>query len=258
MRRIEGPWLATETLTYASLDEFFRIADESEDGWEHTVAWVDCMSGGQVRGIFQRANPCEVNDMAVPLRNERSMPFVPPVSLVNGLTLKPFNAAYYHWLKRKPSPLLQHYETFFYPLDGLQQWTRMYGPAGFYQYQCVVPAENRQPAMQAMLDEIARSGMGSCLSVLKTFGAEKPRGMLSFPMHGASLALDFPNRGERTLRLFFKLDAIVREAGGRIYAAKDGRMPRDLFEAGNPRLNEFLPYRDPGISSALSRRLMGT
>ena len=98
---------------------------------------------------------------------------------------------------------------------------------------------------------------GSFLTVLKTFGDRPAVGMLSFPRDGATLALDFPNAGDRSRRLFDRLDAIVREAGGRLYPAKDARMPRDLFEAGYPRLQEFLRFRDPGISSALSRRLMG-
>ena len=108
-----------------------------------------------------------------------------------------------------------------------------------------------------MLDQISRSGEGSFLAVLKTFGDRVAPGMLSVPQPGVTLALDFPNRGLSTLELFLRLDAIVREAGGRLYPAKDARMPRDVFEAGYPRLAEFSHYRDPGISSAMSRRLMG-
>lgn len=133
----------------------------------------------------------------------------------------------------------------------------MYGPKGFFQYQSVVPRSVGKDAIRAMLREIARAGEGSFLAVLKTFGQRQGVGMLSFPQPGVTLALDFPNRGERTLRLFKNLDAIVREAAGRIYLAKDARMPRDLFESGYPRLPEFLKYRDPGISSGLSRRLIG-
>ena len=95
------------------------------------------------------------------------------------------------------------------------------------------------------------------LAVLKTFGNKESLGMLSFPQPGVTLALDFPNKGDRTENLFKRLDTIVAQAGGRIYAAKDARMPRSLFEEGYPRLSEFLQYRDPGISSAMSRRLMG-
>ena len=112
--------------------------------------------------------------------------------------------------------------------------------------------------MQLMLNEIFRSNDGAFLAVLKTFSNSQPIGMMSFSQPGVTLALDFPNRGHDTLKLFERLDAIVRDAGGRIYLAKDARMPRDLFEAGYPRLNDFLQYRDPGISSAMSRRLIGS
>lgn len=257
LRRVAGPWLDTETVPYANLDEFFLLADESEAGWEHTVSWIDCLSGGG-RGIFMRGNQADV-DRPPPRRGrELTMPVMPPVSLVNRLTLRPFNATYFHLKKRQAGRGLAHYEGFFYPLDNLLQWNRMYGPRGFFQYQSVVPRDVGADAVQAMLREIARSGDGSFLAVLKTFGDREPSGMLSFPRPGVTLALDFPNQGERTLKLFGRLDAIVREAGGRIYPAKDARMPRDLFEAGYPRLAEFLEYRDPGISSSLSRRLMGS
>jgi hypothetical protein len=108
-----------------------------------------------------------------------------------------------------------------------------------------------------LLVEITRTGEGSFLAVLKTFGAMKPVGMLSFVQEGVTLALDFANHGPRTHELFQRLDAIVLEAKGRLYPAKDARMSSSLFEAGYPNLNEFVKYRDPGISSALSRRLMG-
>ena len=257
LRRIAGPWLETETLPYADLGEFFRLADASEAGWEHTVSWIDCMSGSG-RGLFMRGNPTDKSGLAEPGDRRLSMPIVPPVSLVNRLSLKPFNIAYFNLKKRQTGRALTHYVPFFYPLDNLLNWNRMYGPKGFFQYQCVVPREAGQDAVHAMLREIARSGDGSFLAVLKTFGNRQPVGLLSFPRPGVTLALDFPNRGERTLRLFERLDAVVRDAGGRIYMAKDARMPRDLFESGYPRLSEFLKYRDPGISSGLSRRLMGS
>jgi FAD/FMN-containing dehydrogenase len=182
---------------------------------------------------------------------------VPPISLVNGLSLRAFNLVYFHMKKWQAGSRFVHFETFFYPLDNLLEWNRMYGPKGFFQYQSVVPRKVGRDAVQAMLGEIARCGDGSFLAVLKTFGNRQPVGMLSFPQPGVTVALDFPNKGDRTRKLFERLDTIVREAGGRIYLAKDARMPRDLFEAGYPRLNEFLKYRDLAISSGLSRRLMG-
>jgi FAD/FMN-containing dehydrogenase len=256
LRQISGPWLETETIPYENLNEFFSLADSSEVDWEHTVSWIDCISG-EGRGLFMRGNHAEKQNRVEPNNRSKTMPIVPPVSLVNRITLRPFNMAYFNLNRMKKGRALAHYTSFFYPLDNLLEWNRMYGPKGFYQYQSVVPRADGQEAVQAMLREIARSGEGSFLAVLKTFGDRPSVGMLSFPQPGVTLALDFPNKGAQTLKLFERLDAIVREAGGRIYPAKDARMPRDLFEAGYPRLAEFLPYRDPGISSAMSRRLMG-
>jgi len=255
LQRVPGPWLQAETIPYSSLDEFFQLCDESESGWEHTVSWIDCLKPG--RGLFMRANPVAADHSPQAAGRERRLGWTPPFSLVNRLSLRPFNFAYYHLKRRQPGPTLVDYASFFYPLDKLLEWNRMYGPKGFYQYQIVVPREAGPEAVAAMLATISRQGGGSFLAVLKTFGERESPGMLSFAMPGVTLALDFPNAGEGTLKLFERLDAIVREAGGRIYPAKDARMPRDLFESGYPRLDEFLQYRDPGISSALSRRLMG-
>jgi FAD/FMN-containing dehydrogenase len=258
LRRVAGPWLNTDTVPYANLDEFFQLADESEAGWEHTVSWIDCI-GAKGRGVFMRANHAPRTDWPrARSEGKLTVPFTPPISLINSLSLKPFNQVYYYLQARKAGAGMSHYEPFFYPLDSIHEWNRIYGPKGFFQYQCVVPRRVGRDAIQAMLREIARSGDGSFLAVLKTFGDRQSLGMLSFPQPGVTLALDFPNKGASTARLFFKLDAIVRQAGGRLYPAKDARMPRDLFEAGYPRLAEFMQYRDPGVSSAMSRRLMGS
>lgn len=256
LRQIAGPWLDAETIPYHNLTEFFQLADSSEAGWEHTVSWIDCVSNGGGRGIFMRANPIDARGRKVSKNKQLTMPFTPPFSLVNRLTLAPFNTLYFHLNKWRSGRNIVHYEPFSYPLDNIHQWNRMYGPKGFFQYQSVVPRNVGQDAAQEMLRAVARSGSGSFLGVLKTFGERLPVGMLSFPRPGVTLALDFPNNGERTLKLFERLDAIVREGGGAVYLAKDARMPRDLFEIGYPRLAEFLQYRDPHISSALARRLI--
>lgn len=256
--RVPGPWLVTETVPFANLSEFFEWDRGTEAPWEHAVSWIDCASGGAGRGLFNRGAPTELDQRKAPSARRLRMPFVPPVSLVNRFTLPAFNAAYFNLKKRQPRRGIAHYESFFYPLDNLLEWNRMYGPKGFFQYQSLVPQEVGLEVTQAMLREIARAGEGSFLAVLKSLGNRQSVGMMSFPRPGLTLALDFPNRGVRTEKLFERLDAIVREAGGRIYLAKDARMPRDLFEAGYPALNEFIKYRDPGISSCLSRRLMGS
>jgi FAD/FMN-containing dehydrogenase len=255
LQKVPGPWLATETIPYADPGEFFALADASERDWEYTVSWIDCLSR-KGRGIFMRANPVQSAEPE-PAPRQRRMPFTPPVSAVNKLSLALFNEAYFRAHQWRAGSTRAHYQSFFYPLDNLLEWNRMYGPRGFYQYQCVVPRAEGGAAIEAMLEAIRRDGNGSFLAVLKTFGDRAAPGMLSFARPGVTLALDFPNR-RGTEALFERLDAIVAEAGGRLYMAKDARMPRALFEAGYPRLAEFLPYRDPGISSALSRRLIGS
>lgn len=257
LSRTPGPWLETESIPYDNLAEFFRLSDASEADWEHTVSWIDCLSGGKGRGLFLRGNHTQIAGESQFQKRALAIPVEPPVSLVNGVSLRLFNTAYYHLGKWRAGKRVQHYLPFFYPLDSIHEWNRIYGPKGFYQYQCVLPREYGEQGIAAMLDEIAKSGMGSFLAVLKTFGQRAPVGMLSFPQPGVTLALDFPNRGERTEKLFIRLDAIVAEAKGRLYLGKDARMSRQLFEAGYPRLQDFIAYRDPGISSSMSRRLMG-
>ncbi len=257
LRSIVGPWLDTETIAYSRLSDFFQLSDSSEKDWEHTVSWIDCMSK-KGRGIFMRANPSNQLNVISKIKPEMKMPLVPPFSIVNPLTLRPFNFAYYNLQKLRAGKSIAHYEPFFYPLDKILEWNRMYGPKGFFQYQSVVPRDVGHDATQAILKEIESSGEGSFLAVLKTFGNRTSVGMLSFPEPGVTLALDFPNRGASTHKLLARLDSVVREAKGRIYPAKDARMPRQLFESGYPKLNEFLQYRDLGISSSLSRRLLGS
>ena len=258
LRKVPGPWLETQTVPYGSVRDFFALAHESEANWEYTVSWIDCLAGSSGRGLFMRGNHAHHVARAAPVGRERNLPLVPPVSLVNKLSLSLFNHAYFYKNSRMYGTQVTHYQPFFYPLDNLQNWNRMYGPKGFYQYQSVVPTADAAQVTNAMLGEIARSGQGSFLAVLKTFAERPSVGMLSFPQAGATLALDFPNKGVATEALFRRLDAIVLEAGGRIYLGKDARMPRAMFEVGYPRLAEFLQYRDPGISSEMSRRLMGS
>ena len=257
LRRVDGPWLDAQTIPFDSLERFFDLSAEAKRSFEYTVSWIDCVSGGGGRGVFFQGNHAARRDHPM-ARRVKTFPLTPPVSLVNGLSLRVFNRLYYALQTAKTGRAEQHYVPFFFPLDNLLEWNRMYGPRGFYQYQSVVPPAVALEATRAMLREISASGLGSFLAVLKTFGERPAPGMLSFPMPGTTLALDFPNGVERTLKLFGRLNAIVREAGGRLYSAKDACMPRDLFERGYPRLAEFLPYRDPGLSSAMSRRLLGS
>jgi hypothetical protein len=249
--------IQAERLKFQSLKEFFSIADESEAYWEHTVAWVD-VSSANVKGIFLRGNPSPLHEgETVPLAKPKSLPFSTPISVINKLTLKPANWLYYTSQVAKLGPFRSPRRSFLHPLDHIHHWNRAYGPKGFYQYQCVLPMRNGVHALDQILTEMRRHHQGSLLTVLKTFGDKPSIGMLSFPKHGVTLAVDFPNTGKDVLDLMDRLDNIVLEAGGHLYLAKDARQSRSMFEKTYPQSSLFQQYRDPGISSGLSRRLMG-
>jgi FAD/FMN-containing dehydrogenase len=148
-----------------------------------------------------------------------------------------------------------HYEPFFYPLDGIRYWNRIYGRQGFLQYQCAVPTASAQESIRVLLEAIASAGKGSFLSVLKVFGNRPSPGMLSFPRPGVTLALDFPNEGQPTLDLLDQLDLIVAGAGGAVYPAKDARMSANHFQEYFPRWKEFESLMDPRFSSSFWRRV---
>lgn len=267
LKRVANPFLDTESIRFHSLEEFFELSTASERDFEYTVSWIDCAFTGTRlgRGLFNRGNhaPAVLDTRLLPpgLPNgvaEPSLrvPLTPPISLINTLSLKSFNTLYFNKQREDVVRSLQHYRPFFYPLDALREWNRIYGPKGFYQYQCVVPPERALPATRQLLETIAASGMGSFLAVLKQFGQPVSRGMLSFPEPGTTLALDFPNQGPRLFKLFDQLDRIVLDAGGRLYPAKDGRMGATIFKAGYPRWSEFKSYVDPRFSSGMWRRVM--
>jgi FAD/FMN-containing dehydrogenase len=250
---IGSAYLDVDILPYSRLSEFWQLAADTAATHEHSVAWIDCAAG---RGIFTRANWRTDCDLAPHVDRRRPrVPFNLPNGALNGLVTRLFNRAYYATHRRSAAPLRQHYGTFFHPLDAIADWNRLYGRAGFRQYQCVLPLETMHDATADLMKEISRSGDGSFLTVLKTFGAVPSPGLLSFPMAGATLALDFRNRGEATLRLFERLDAIVRAANGRLYAAKDGRIPVEAWRHGYPKLEQFLPHVDPAFASDFWRRV---
>jgi FAD/FMN-containing dehydrogenase len=258
LRPIPGPRLDVESIRFRNVGEFFALCAEVEPTSEYTVAWVDCMGRGKRlgRGILQHANHAleQAPERTGSARN-MAVPFPLPVSLVNGLSLRIFNALLYRKQLRARKETSEYFQSFFFPLDRILHWNRLYGPKGFYQYQCVVPTPDAQDATAELLDTIARSGMGSFLAVLKRFGSVGSPGLLSFPREGVTLALDFPNKGAKLERLFASLDRIVSDAGGSLYPAKDGRMPGTLFRSGFPRWQEFSNYIDPACSSSFWRRV---
>lgn len=253
--RIGAPWLRVRHRRFDALDGFWELDRTLGADHEHAVAWVDCLNGG--RGIYSAGDflpPDEPGPRLPPPRPGRlAVPVDPPVSLIGGPVLRAFNAAWYR--RRWPPQALTHALPFFHPLDGIAHWNRLYGRRGFLQYQCVLPPEAMRDAAAELFRRIGRSGQGSFLAVFKTFGSRRSPGWLSFPRPGATLALDFPHRGDATLALLDDLDAVVAEAGGALYPAKDARMSPAMFAAGQPALERFAERVDPAFSSTFWRRV---
>ena len=257
LRAIAGPWIQAESRRFANLSEFFALSAAADTEHEFTVAWVDCAASGRDlgRGILLSGDfaPASAGSGKRPKAHGLlNVPFTPPVSLINPLSLRVFNALYY----RKPEGrFLTHYEPFFYPLDAIGHWNRIYGPKGFLQYQCVLPPQVAEPALSELLARIAKSGQGSFLAVLKRFGDKPAVGMLSFPRPGVTIALDSPLLGDKTLRLLDGLDDVVLEAGGAVYPAKDARMSHIKFHCHHDFKENYLKLKDPIFLSDFSSRI---
>jgi FAD/FMN-containing dehydrogenase len=259
MRRVPGPWIGGDSQRFGNLQEFFALATQSDADYEYTVAWLDCAAtdGKLGRGVFMRGNHLQ-HDAPAPRERPLRIPLTPPLSPVNGLSVRLFNELYFHRPAAQRAHAIWHYQPFLFPLDRMLEWNRLYGPRGFFQYQCVLPNEAATGALPEMLRLIGRSHQASFLVVLKQFGDQPSRGLLSFPRPGVTLALDFPNRGEPTLLLLESLDAITRAAGGAVYPAKDARMSAQSFQQYFPAWTKLKDYIDPMFSSSFWRRVTGS
>lgn len=257
LKRILSSKIGLDTVAFQSLNEFLEITRESEQaGFDYTVAWLDCLSGRNTRGIFYSGKHADTGDLAAPKASGGGpkVPFAFPEFALNRATIKAFNLLYYNLKAGTKKTQIVDYDPFFYPLDAVREWNLIYGKRGLTQYQCVVP-EAESEAFQEILRVISDSGEGSFLGVIKKFGGIASPGLMSFPRPGLTLALDFPFRGDRTLRLFERLDHIVMSAHGALYPAKDACMSRSMFEASYPNLERFRAFVDPHLSSGFWRRV---
>ena len=265
---IKSAHLHVETARADGLDELMATLEAHDGRWRYSVAWIDCLSGGRAlgRGVVTSGEHADATDVdgraaRAPLAFEPKVrlraPAAVPTGLLNRASVRAFNEAWFRRAPARPRTTIEHATTFFHPLDGVADWNRIYGSAGFVQCQYVVPfgAEDTVARTVRLLSD---AGVASFLAVLKRFGAEGP-GLLSFPMPGWTLALDLPAR-PGLAPLLARLDRLVDTAGGRLYLAKDARMPRELLSSGYPRLGAFRAMRhsvdpDGRLATDLSRRL---
>lgn len=247
LKSIQTAYIRQTQLKAKNLEEVFRLFEEHQQV-TYSVAWIDCLQKGKDLGrsillLGEHALPNELPDnlrkkpLSVPKKPQLSVPFHLPSFTLNTYSVRAFNFAFYHKLRQQQQTGITDYDTYFYPLDFVHHWNRIYGKPGFVQYQFILPLENSYAGLSTILQKIEEKGMGSFLAVLKLFGQQES--LISFPMKGYSLALDFPV----TPALFpflDELDEVVHALGGRIYLSKDARMKPDRLVQGYPRLNEFI------------------
>jgi FAD/FMN-containing dehydrogenase len=268
LNRVESAWYDVTYHRSKCLDETLDCFAETDAAFRYSVAWIDCLAqGGSLgRSVVMLANEARATDLPanlsnqplhVPSRRQKSVPFNFPGWVLNPLSVKLFNDLYYatHGDGRR----FVDYDSFFYPLDGVQRWNRIYGRRGFVQYQALFPRETSRAGLVELLERIAATRRASFLAVLKTTGAANP-GLLSFPKPGVTLALDFPHTGDDLTQLLRECDDIVLNHSGRLYLAKDALMTPPTFAAMYPRLPEFREIKrrlDPAnrFASSQSRRL---
>ena len=243
---------------FVGLDEFVALSNASAS--EYSVAWIDCVSQGRnfARGIFLQGEHEELPGPLTPLAKQKlTFPMEAPSFVLSRATVGAFNSLYFHKQMGKERKGLIDYEPFFYPLDRILHWNRMYGKQGLLQFQCVLPWETNSMGMVQLLKAITASGLGSFLAVIKVFGDVASPGMMSFPMPGITLALDFPIRREISFDLMDRLAAITADCGGRMYPAKDACMSAAHFQQFYPQWERFSGYVDRAFSSSFWQRVTG-
>lgn len=261
LQPIETPYIRMESIQFRGIEEFLALSRGTDASRPYTVAWLDCVASGAefCRGIFMRGAHARRAEVGIARPKRTGILAVPcdaPEWVLNRWSVRAFNAAYFHRQRKPRVESITHYEPFFFPLDGVLRWNRIYGRRGFFQFQGVIPPGAIE-VLRDVLAAVVESGQASFLAVLKEFGDISSPGWLSFPRAGFTVCLDFPNRGERTIALMKRLEAMVIDAGGALYPAKDAVMSADSFRASFPRGGEFVGQIDPKMSSDFWRRVSG-
>ena len=267
LRKISSAWINQRTLEADNIRHAIEIFEQSHDA-TYSVAWIDCLKKGSAMGrsLVMLGEHLDADSlptkfrrlpMSAPSKAKRILPFSFPNWILNVNTVRMFNALYYWRGKRVAKQQIVDWDSYFYPLDALLGWNKIYGRRGFAQFQCVIPLHNAERGLSDLLEEISNAGTGSFLAVLKRFGKQSSN--FSFPMEGYTLALDFPVNN-KSLALMNKLDSITLQHGGRFYLAKDSRMSHEVFHLSDGRARLYQQYRDGAFDadkfvSAQSERL---
>jgi FAD/FMN-containing dehydrogenase len=246
-----------EGIQFHGIDEFLALTEQYKHV-EYTVSWIDCTGTGKnfARGIFMLGDHSKIPDQLTPSPEPKLVfPMDAPSMALNSATVTAFNTVFFHKQMKTRVRALQDYEPFFYPLDKVLHWNRMYGKSGLLQFQYAIPWASAREGTIAILNEVAKSGLASFLAVLKAFGDVPSPGMMSFPQPGITLALDFPIKPDKSFPLFDRLARMTLEFGGKLYPAKDARMTAQQFQTAYPQWRDFARYKDPLLTSSFWERV---
>ena len=259
LRPIVSRGIDYEGIQFHGIDEFLELTEQSKH-IEYTVSWIDCASTGKnfARGVFMQGDHSKVPGPLTPSPEPKLVfPFDAPGFALNHTTVSIFNTLFFHKQMKPRVSAVQDYEPFFYPLDKVLHWNRLYGRSGLLQFQYAIPWESAKEGTVAILHAIADSGLASFLAVLKAFGDVPSPGLMSFPKPGITLALDFPIKPGRSFPLFERLADMVRDYNGRLYPAKDAAMTAPQFQTFYPQWEQLARFRDPILTSSFWERCTG-
>lgn len=242
LKRINSAYIEQTTVKTNNLKETFEAFERYKD-MPYSVAWIDCLAKGDETGkcLLMVGDFANDGNLEYKSKKKLTIPFNFPSFALNTLSVRAFNYLYYVKAKDSISKQKVGIDSFFYPLDAIGEWNRIYGSGGFTQYQFILPKENSYEGLKEILNKISDSGKGSFLAVLKLYGKANDN-YLSFPLEGYSLALDFKIE-DGIFELLDKLDETVVKYGGRIYLTKDVRVSKETFELGYPMIEKFREYR---------------
>ena len=250
LRPVSSAWIEQRTLVANNITHAIELFEQTKDT-TYSVAWIDCLTKGAALGrslvmLGEHAEKTTLppqhrkQPLKTPMKNNLSIGVDFPNWTLSKLSIRAFNAIFYWNGKRKSKLRLVDWDSYFYPLDSILGWNKIYGRQGFIQFQCVIPLAYASQGLNELLNTIANAGTGSFLAVLKRFGPQKSK--FSFPLEGYTLALDFPVNS-KTLNLMDKLDTITLRHGGRFYLAKDSRLSSKNFSQSDIRADSFRQYR---------------
>jgi len=260
---IASRMIEEESIKAKSLEEVVELTEEADADWDYTVSWIDVMATGNSlgKGILLRGRFAQTPDGSLMRPQPKpivTVPFDGPTWLLSKPTIAMFNALWYNKQLKRSQRRMVDVEPFFYPLDAVGNWNRLYGKRGMLQYQCVIPADGGVAVMKSIINALQQGRASSFLAVVKKFGSVESPGLMSFPKPGLTLTLDMPNIGKQLFDALDRCDDIVASVGGRVYAAKDARVRGDKFIGMYPHYAEFIQHIDPHFSSSFWRRIHNT